>query len=331
MKVKKKSLNKYFRDYQLGRLAKEEKQVIDDWFNAHLQINSSNSDEAELSSSVVEQEIFIRIDRAIRKKSGKSRQTILKWLNAACLVMVLGTGAFLMRNAGQKQLQEHLFLKSYQTARGEVKQITLPDGTLIWMNAVTKIQLISDFKATGLRKLKFEYGEAFFKVKRDTLRPFSISTGQYVTTVLGTSFNIRSYPEMNSYKVAVASGKVKVDFRNGSAVKKLSEGLTKDQVLIFDAKTSKTLIFNTDVSRMSSWRANRSMYLDGLTLNQIGQELSRQYNIDVNVNSDNNQIARKYSIELRHYDLNTVLRRLVLKTGMNYQLTDKLLTLNSSR
>ncbi|MGY4385093.1 transmembrane sensor [Pedobacter sp. UYP24] len=331
MKVKKKSLNKYFRDYQLGRLAEEEKQVIDDWFNTHLQSNSGNPVGSEASSSTVEQEIFVRIERAIRKKSGKNKQTILRWLSVACLMMVLGTGAFLARNAAQKQLQQPLFWKSYQTVRGEVKKITLPDGTLIWMNADTKIQLISDFKATGLRKLKLEYGEAFFKVKRDKLRPFSISTGLYVTTVLGTSFNIRCYPEMNSYKVAVASGKVKVDYKNGGTVKRLSKGLTKDQVLNVDAKSGKTLIFNADVSLMSSWRANRSMYLDGLTLNQIGQELSRQYNIDVNVKSDNNHITRKYSIELRHYDLNTILRQLVLKTGMNYQLTDKLLTLNTSR
>jgi transmembrane sensor len=331
MKVKKKSLKQYFRDYQLGRLNKDEKEVIDDWFDIDLKDRIKDPVNSNIVHASTKEEMFENINLAIRRTSLKKSNNLVKWLSVACLLTAFITGAFLVNNSLHNKSQENLSWKSYQTSTGEVKQILLPDGTKVWMNANTKIQLRSDFNVVSKRMLRLEFGEAFFQVKRDISKPFSITTGQVTTTVLGTSFNIRSYPEMDTYKIAVASGKVKVAFGTGNETKNLAEHLTKDQVLKVNAKSGIAGISSTNVSLIGNWRLNRSIYLDELTLSQIGQELSRQYKLDVKVNNGTNPIEKRYTLTLRHQDLNTVLRQLVLETGMNYQLNNKMLTLNPSR
>ncbi|MEJ7558011.1 MAG: FecR domain-containing protein [Pedobacter sp.] len=331
MKVNKRSLKEYFRDYQLGRLNKDEKQLIDDWFDIQIQDELKDPVDRKLVLSSTKEKIFENISNVIRQKSLRKSNFLVKWLSIACMLSVLTTGGLLLNSSLQNKSKEKYTWKPYQTSKGEVKQIILSDGTQIWMNSDTKIQLRSDFNAVSMRTLRLEFGEAFFQVKRDPSKPFSITTGQITTTVLGTSFNIRSYPEMSAYKIAVATGKVKVDFRNGKKSKNLAEQLIKDQVLNVDAKSGRAQISTTNVSVIGNWRLNRSIYMDALTLSQIGQELSRQYKINVKVTSGTGHNEQVYTLTLRHQDLNTVLRQLVLETGMNYQLTDQMLTLNPSR
>jgi transmembrane sensor len=331
MKVKKKSLKEYFRDYQLGRLNKDEKQLIDDWFGIDITDEIKDPADSNLLHLSSKEEMFDNINLVIRQKSLKRSNHIVKWLSVACLLAAFITGAFLVNSSLQNKSEEKLSWKSYQTSTGEVKQILLPDGTKVWMNANTKMQLRSDFNAVSKRTLRLEFGEAFFQVKRDTSKPFSITTGKITTTVLGTSFNIRSYPEMDTYKIAVASGKVKVDFENGKKIRNLAAHLTKDQVLRVNATSGSGGISTTNVSLIGNWRLNRSIFLDELTLPQIGQELSRQFKIDVKVTGDPDPNEQRYTLMLRHQDLTTVLRQLVLQTGMNYQLNNKMLTINPPR
>ncbi|RZK25032.1 MAG: FecR family protein [Flavobacterium sp.] len=331
MKVKKKSLKEYFRDYQLGRLNKDENQIIDDWFSIDIKDEIKAPANTILGHTSSKEEMYNNINFVIRQKSLKKNNYLVKWLSVACLLTAFITGAFLVNNSFQNKSEEKLSWKSYQTSAGEVKQISLPDGTKVWMNANTKIQLRSDFNAVSKRTLRLDFGEAFFQVKRDTSKLFSITTGKITTTVLGTSFNIRTYPEMDTYKIAVASGKVKVDFKNGKESRNLAAHLTKDQVLKVDAKSGSAGISTTNVSLIGNWRLNRSIYLDELTLPQIGQELSRQFKIDVKVTGGPNPNQQRYTLTLRHQDLPTVLRQLVLQTGMNYQLNNKMLTINPSR
>jgi transmembrane sensor len=331
MKVKKKSLKEYFRDYQLGRLNKDEKEIIDDWFSIDIKDEIKAPANPILSHTSSKEEVYNNINFVIRQKSLKKNNYLVKWLSVACLLTAIITGAFLVNDSLHNKSEEKLSWKSYQTSAGEAKQILLPDGTKVWMNADTKIQLRSDFNAVSKRTLRLEFGEAFFQVKRDTSKPFSITTGKITTTVLGTSFNIRSYPEMDTYKIAVASGKVKVDFENGKEIRNLAAHLTKDQVLSVNGTSGSAGISTLNVSLIGNWRLNRSIYLDELTLPQIRQELSRQFKIDVKVTGDPDLNEQRYTLMLRHQDLTTVLRQLVLQTGMNYQLNNKMLTINPPR
>ncbi|MFY0650887.1 MAG: FecR domain-containing protein [Cyclobacteriaceae bacterium] len=116
---------------------------------------------------------------------------------AAVAIFTIGL-AFYFLNEGEEVL--------YATKSGETKEIVLPDGSKILLNASSQISLTSDFNH-DTRELSLK-GEAFFDVNRDEERPFIIYTGEATTKVLGTSFNIKALPESDNILLSVASGKV---------------------------------------------------------------------------------------------------------------------------
>ena len=87
-------------------------------------------------------------------------------------------------------------------------EVTLPDGSIVKMNANTRMDYPVSFSGE-VRKVKLS-GEAFFKVTRDTLRPFIIETTNASIEVLGTSFNVSAYRLSDLVEVNVESGKVRL-------------------------------------------------------------------------------------------------------------------------
>jgi transmembrane sensor len=79
------------------------------------------------------------------------------------------------------------------TKNGSKTKIQLPDGTQVWLNSGSKISYGNDFTGS-MRQVNLK-GEAFFDVVKDPARPFIIHTDAIDITVLGTAFNVRSYPD----------------------------------------------------------------------------------------------------------------------------------------
>jgi transmembrane sensor len=100
-----------------------------------------------------------------------------------------------------------------QTHSGEVKQITLPDSSVIWVNAASRLRVPASFNGS-LRQVFLEEGEAFFKVRHNIHKPFIVATPNLKVQVLGTSFNINTYAKLPQIKVAVATGKVSINQGN---------------------------------------------------------------------------------------------------------------------
>ncbi|MFN3402837.1 MAG: FecR family protein [Cytophagaceae bacterium] len=82
----------------------------------------------------------------------------------------------------------------------------LPDSSVVWLGENSKLTLTEPFNK-DTRELHLE-GEAFFDVKRDESRPFIILTEGIKTRVLGTSFNVRAFPNENSIEIYVEAGRV---------------------------------------------------------------------------------------------------------------------------
>jgi transmembrane sensor len=86
------------------------------------------------------------------------------------------------------------------------RQLTLPDGSRVWLNRHSTLTYAPDLGPAG-REVSL-VGEAFFEVKKDHGRPFVVRTASSRTRVLGTSFNVRAYPAEDSVEVAVVTGRV---------------------------------------------------------------------------------------------------------------------------
>jgi Fe2+-dicitrate sensor, membrane component len=104
---------------------------------------------------------------------------------------------------------------------GQRAQITLQDGTEVWLNAQSILKYPSHFPKRS-REVEIT-GEAFFNVKKDERRPFIVSTQHIDMLVLGTQFNVYSYPDAGYIQTDLVAGSVKVynatDEKNGIILK----------------------------------------------------------------------------------------------------------------
>jgi len=94
------------------------------------------------------------------------------------------------------------------TPRGGTYQVTLPDGTKVWLNADSKISFPSQF--TGKERKILMEGEAYFEVYKDKRHPFVVETNRQTIEVLGTHFNVSAYAEDKEVITTLIEGKVKV-------------------------------------------------------------------------------------------------------------------------
>ncbi len=98
------------------------------------------------------------------------------------------------------------------TRNGSKSHLVLPDGTLVWLNAGSRIVYDKNFGA-ALREVSLT-GEAFFDVARNAEKPFLIHTARIDIKVLGTRFNVRSYPTDQTTEATLIRGSIEVSIKD---------------------------------------------------------------------------------------------------------------------
>ena len=104
------------------------------------------------------------------------------------------------------QLAKAPLYNTITTPRGGQYQVTLADGTKVWLNAESSIRFPTAFMGKN-REVELT-GEAYFEVKADKDKPFLVKAGQTETRVLGTSFNIMAYSDEGAVKTTLLDGAV---------------------------------------------------------------------------------------------------------------------------
>lgn len=185
----------------------------------------------------------------------KSRRMNLRWvyqlLAAACFV----AGSFFFVNRyllSDGRSAANVAPVEQKTANGQQRKIILPDGTRVTLNAGSAISYPKTFSG-DIRRVELT-GEAFFDVTRNERMPFIIHTGDVTTRVLGTSFNIRAYPENKAVQVAVVEGKVKVNAKIGSVDHDASVCLTKSEMATFQKEAGELIVGTYDEKEQIGWK-----------------------------------------------------------------------------
>ncbi|MEM1134787.1 MAG: FecR domain-containing protein, partial [Bacteroidota bacterium] len=205
------------------------------------------------------------------------------------------------------------------TSKGQKLTLSLPDGTLQKNNAESFIRIPEKF--TAEKREIYLNGEAYFNVAKDSLRPFMIYSGNLLTTVLGTSFNIKSYPDETVQRVTVVSGKVSVK----SLDNKSSEPafLLPNSLLIYHTEKNENLIErNIDIKPELAWTEGVIIYEDEY-LKKILKDLERWYGVEFIVGSGVDQTG-KYTGTFDNTNLDNVLQGLsFMSKGFQYQIEGK--------
>ncbi|WP_160715445.1 FecR family protein [Chitinophaga solisilvae] len=157
------------------------------------------------------------------------------------------------------------------TPKGMDYKVVLPDGSKVWMGADSRLSFPMAF-TTAERQVTLS-GEAFFDIKPDAQHPFVVTTARSVTTVLGTSFNIKSYNGERYEITTLADGAVKVS--NGGRPQLLRPG---QQALV--AADAGIQLQTADMEEALAWK-NGVFIFQHASLEEILQQLSRWYNVNI--------------------------------------------------
>ncbi|HCE58372.1 MAG TPA: hypothetical protein DER09_11210 [Prolixibacteraceae bacterium] len=150
------------------------------------------------------------------QKNNVRKEVISHFYKVAAIVVfavLLGSAGYYF---GFRNKVTEVYSEIISAEKQVISEYTLPDGSVVALNSNSKLVFPRNFKG-NTREVTI-YGEAFFDVKPDASKPFIINAGNAQVKVLGTSFNVKAYPENETVEVVVATGKVQVSGKTGSAV-----------------------------------------------------------------------------------------------------------------
>lgn len=154
------------------------------------------------------------------------------------------------------------------TSYGEKKQVTLPDGTQLVLNSCSSLRYPNRFNGKE-RKVELD-GEAYFRVARNEAMPFIVTTQNFNVRVLGTHFDVKSYPKDEIVSVNVESGKVQVDLPE--AMMRLT---AREQVLINTLSGEYTK--KKEEREVAVW-IKGGLRFSSTPIRDVARELERVYN-----------------------------------------------------
>ncbi|WP_316794289.1 FecR family protein [Pedobacter frigoris] len=108
-------------------------------------------------------------------------------------------------------------IHTLSTGRGETYNLRLPDGSLVYLNAGSSLTYAASLIEHGKRVVRLQ-GEGYFEINKDKKHPFVVQTGKHEVEVLGTHFNVMSYPDEPGIKTTLLEGRVKVSKEGASAI-----------------------------------------------------------------------------------------------------------------
>lgn len=160
-----------------------------------------------------------------------------------------------------------------EAPKGGQYQITLIDGTKVWLNAASVLKYPTKFDGTE-RKVALT-GEAYFEVAKDNKKPFRIISDNQTIEVLGTHFNVNAYSDESAIKTTLLEGSVKV-FRTaeGSNYKILTPG--QQSVL----SSSELNVREVDTEEAVAWKEGFFIF-ENDNLKILMRKLERWYDVEV--------------------------------------------------
>lgn len=207
-------------------------------------------------------------------------------------------------------------LNRVRTPLGGEYTITLSDGTIVWLNAMSELQYPVVF--VGNKRVVKLTGEAYFEVKPDAKKEFIVEVENYQVRVLGTSFNVSSYKDDARIYTTLCMGKVTVM----NCVNHRQKVLMPGEQLICDISSGDMNVRNVETDLYTAWMRGRFQF-DNYTMEDIFTILQRWYDVQVFYT---NQQARKQVFTgtlPRFNDLNSILDIMEEISNVRFELKEK--------
>ena len=246
------------------------------------------------------------------KKKVRYYRLAMSWVGIAVMVCLIWGVVSYWHSTMKPEVTWQVAVTSY----GEQKEVNLPDGTLLILNACSQVRYPNRF-AGEKRGITLE-GEAYFQVAHHEEQPFVVATKAFDVQVLGTCFNVRAYSSDETVSVDVESGKVQVNMPE--AMMRLN---ANEQILI--NKLSGEYSKQHDERDVAVWR-NGGLRFDATPIRDVAKVLERRYNCRITF-ADGQQFDNLISGEHDNQSLEAVLQSIEYTSGIHYRLTGNLVLL----
>jgi Fe2+-dicitrate sensor, membrane component len=268
-----------------------------------------------------------------RRSRGIVRRLLIGGSIAASLLVVFLL--YTRENRWPQKQTEQVAGNTVSTRPGSKSHITLPDGTQVWINADSRITYDQHF--SGEYREVHLSGEAYFDVAHDSARPFIIHTRSVDVRVLGTAFNIRSYPNEKTTETALIRGSVEVTLHNNPDKKiilKPNEKLVVNNNMLDDSVQQVANNWDNEpmltLSKVRYARADSSASVEVMwvknklafeneTFERMVQELERWYNVRFLIKNEKLKWLRFYGV-FENKSLDEVLQALSISGEFHYEI-----------
>jgi transmembrane sensor len=273
---------------------------------------------AGFDSKEVYNRIISNIDAMPVKRAGAGK----KWMVAASLFTIASLSVLGFYNRIRiLDIVSPIAQKQFSTVNGQVASLTLADGTKVWLNGGSKLSYPEAFR--GDKREITLTGEAFLEVAHNATKAFIVHTGNIRTQVLGTSFNVKAYPEDSFVKVDVVTGKVGVVASAAPTV-----FLTPAQEVTVDKKNHSAIITKgIDVAALSGWK-DGDFIVKNMPLPEVLNAVKHRFN--VLIKADANLTKCSISANFTNVSLQNIMKIIaklvkgkVTPDGTDYQLKGK--------
>lgn len=211
----------------------------------------------------------IKQQQTIKREPGR-RKFLSFFARAAAVALLLGGGFWAWNHFSETPMQK------FATNFGETKNINLPDGSNVILNANSEISFGEDWKNKDFRELNLK-GEAFFEIETNPAKPFLVKTEKGTIRVLGTKFNALQRNDL--LDVILLEGKVQVALPNHSKI-----NLRPNERVRINGKTIDHE--KIDSSNEIAWRENK-MKFKNAPISSVIERLKNDFGWQIEVKNEN--------------------------------------------
>lgn len=262
---------------------------------------------------------------------------VLKYAAVLLCLSILGITAFLFTQKKQDTAPQVSY-NEILTENGQKKEITLPDGTRVWLNSGTAFMYPDNYGKTN--REVYLTGEAYFEVTRDESQTFIVRAGDVIIKVLGTSFNVNCYPDNKMVETTVISGVVSIENTSENnenevvILNKHEKGTYLiDQQKMLVEKTplhnpprplavKKISLTDEETAHIASWK-DQTLSFNNETLEEMSVKLQRWFNVTVNIKDES---LKQYRYKGKFENVRSVIQVLEvvkLATPITYEYNEK--------
>jgi ferric-dicitrate binding protein FerR (iron transport regulator) len=252
--------------YFQGECSEEEKESIRQW------LEDREENKKQFINERIRFDASLMIDEGkIRIRRPDSKKEIFRFLYKAVAAILLLIGSSYLFSLYQSGRWDTSF-QHINVPAGSRTSVTLPDGSLVWLNSNTTLSYPNLF--LGKKRMVKLDGEAYFEVAKDAKKAFIVKTGDRSIEVLGTSFNVEAYTKDTLFKVSLFTGKVKIH-TGGEASDYVY--LNPGEAAELTGHAFRIKPANTNISR---WK-DGLIILDNNSFDEIMHLFEKYYNLEI--------------------------------------------------